>query len=133
MSEIVAFPGFDERVWRRLEADGSELFRDRGFSEASATLILADWKERVVAAVSSFELPIHGREQGLAPEAYQHLDRVIKGIELQVQQLTENLVAQLFVTVCELWATRLGGTAPRARLRDRVLEVVISSCVEWSA
>ena len=132
MGEIVAFPGFDERVWRRLEADGSELLRGLGFSEASATLILSDWKARVVAAVRSFELPVDQPRKGLTPEVCQHLDGILKSAELQVQQLTENLVAQLFVTVCELWVLRLGDMATEPNLKDRILAIVNSS-FSWSA
>jgi hypothetical protein len=132
MGEIVAFPSFDERVWRRLEADGANLLLGFGFSEASAKLVLADWKARVLAAVRSFELPVHGQEYVLDPQMCQHLDRILKPAEIQVQRLTENLIAQLFVTVCELWAIKLGDEAP-VRLRDRIQVGVNSFNFLWTS
>jgi hypothetical protein len=133
MGDIVGFPGFDERVWRRLEGDGFELLLGVGFPEASATLILADWKTRVMAAVRSFDLPVRRSGASVTPEVCEHLDAILSATELQVQRLTENLVAQLFVTVCELWVVRLGGSATQSQLKDRILAVVNSSYLSWSA
>jgi hypothetical protein len=105
MSEVVQFPGIDERMWCGIESNFRNLALGRGIPREAVEWILADIKPRLLS--KSALLPMTIPVEAMAP---------VKEVSEFMHRCHDELVGQMFFLEFELYAAKFGGGHPQPPL-----------------
>ncbi len=125
MAKVVEFPGFDERIWREYRLGFSKMLTEAGVPDEGIAWVLAELKRRVLTAIPSFRasVPVPTLNDASPPQI-DAATIAINAVEEHFRSLINGLVAQLFISLLELYMSQSNGLAPTLEMNAKIVQLI---------